>query len=97
MEIGDKLEFELVKAESPGSCSGCDIRCGDGIFKLIPKQNHITFKNVSSDIGKNDKGEPAQINLTMPIKTKEDLELAYRLWKKDGVITVEIYLDKEEN
>lgn len=106
MEIGDKLEFVLVNGDRVGGCDNCAFRhnqkcpanlCGkSGIFKLLPKQNHITFKNVSSNIRHNDKGEPSQIELHMPIVTKEDRKLALRLYMKDGDLSVDICLEKEE-
>jgi hypothetical protein len=65
------------------------------IEMLKQKQNGITFKNVSSNILHDDKGEQSLINLYMPIKSKDDLELADRIYKKDGTITVKIFLDNQ--
>jgi hypothetical protein len=63
------------------------------IEMLKQKQNGITFENVSSNILHDDKGEQSLINLYMLIKSKDDLELADRIYKKDGTITVKIFLD----
>lgn len=55
----------------------------------------LTFKNVSSNILHNDKGEPALLDVVLPI-TPENLEQVHQAYRKTGQLTVEIYLDKPE-
>lgn len=61
----------------------------------LQSENHITFKNVSSNILHNDKGESALLDVVLKI-TPENLEAVHRAYRKTGKLTVEIYLDKEE-
>lgn len=104
MEIGDKLEFVLVARKEECSCKGCvfannpncpDDLCGDGVFETPePKQNHITFKNVSSNILHDNQGNQKLLDLVLSI-TPENLDQVHQAYRKTGKLTVEIYLDKE--
>lgn len=102
MEIGDRLEFELVKSENPCSCNGCDVwpadcfficeHCGENVFKLLPKQNRITFENVSSNIICSQiTGNKQLLDLTLKI-TPENSELCDIAYGKTGKLkaTVEV-------
>jgi len=105
MEIGDKLELVLVAKKEECSCKGCifannpncpDDLCSNGVFEIsTPKQNHITFKNVSSNILHDSQGNQKLLDLVLPI-TPENLEAVHQAYRKTGKLTVEIYLDKGE-
>lgn len=55
----------------------------------------LTFKNVSSNILHNDKGEPALLDVVLKI-TPENINQVHQAYRKTGQLTVEIYLNQEQ-
>lgn len=103
MKIGDRLE--LVLEEKDGYCFGCYFDgsdyncphsvCENGIFKLLPKQNRITFENVDSNILCNDKGEPTMLNL-YPLITAENRAACDEIYKTNKNVEVDIVVRWEK-